>query len=113
MVTHISYYSTDTPKHHNMKLMSTESSLGTCLLLGGYCLSDVRGDAAGLKVGDVNPFINPVLGKGVTWINKTKNKHEKHETLQMDFCFGILGIPGCLPIDRGVNSILCLKITAV
>lgn len=42
--------------------------LGTCLLLGGYCLSDVRGDAAGLKVGDVNPFINPVLGNGVTWI---------------------------------------------
>lgn len=42
---------------------------GTCLLLGGYCLSDVRGDAVGLKVGDVNPFINPVLGNGVTWIH--------------------------------------------
>lgn len=38
----------------------------TCLLLGGYCLSEARGDAAGLKVGDVNPFINPVFGNGVT-----------------------------------------------
>lgn len=36
------------------------------LLLGGYCLSEARGVAAGLKVGDVNPFINPVLGNGVT-----------------------------------------------
>lgn len=43
-------------------------SHATYLLLGGYCLSEVRGDAAGLKVGDVNPFINPVLGNGVTWI---------------------------------------------
>lgn len=36
------------------------------LFLGGYCLSEVRGDAAGLKVGDVNPLINPVFGNGVT-----------------------------------------------
>lgn len=38
----------------------------TCLFLGGYCLSVVNGEAAGLKVGDVNPLINPVFGKGVT-----------------------------------------------
>lgn len=38
----------------------------TCLFLGGYCLSVVRGEAAGLKVGDVNPLINPVFGNGVT-----------------------------------------------
>lgn len=38
----------------------------TCLFLGGYCLSVVNGEAAGLKVGDVNPLINPAFGNGVT-----------------------------------------------
>lgn len=44
----------------------------TCLFLGGYCLSVVSGEAAGLKVGDVNPLINPVFGNGVTLKKKKK-----------------------------------------
>lgn len=36
------------------------------LLLRGYCLNNVREDVAGLKVGVVNTFLNPVHGRGVT-----------------------------------------------
>lgn len=49
---------------NEMHILTTGGS--TCLVLGGYCLSVVSGEAAGLKVGDVNPLINPVFGNGVT-----------------------------------------------
>lgn len=48
-------------------MLTTQHEPTTCLFLGVYCLSEVSGEAVGLKVGDVKPLMNPVFGNGVTY----------------------------------------------